>query len=83
MASDFLKISSLVYVVYISIVKAIGQSYQDNVQTYVYMFSVAMETLTDMVKMSFFAIFIILLLFLKLLKISIWHQERTNTKLLL
>ena len=38
-------------VVYIYIVKTIDQSYQDNARTSVYMFTVAMETLTNEAKM--------------------------------
>ena len=70
--------------VYLYIIKATHQSYLDYAQQSVCMFTVAMETPTNKVKMTFFTFFFILLLFSKLLlKISIPHHTRTNTKLLL
>ena len=48
------------------------------------MFTVAMEIPTNKVKMPFFMIFHVFLLFLKfLIKFLIPHHVRTNTKLLL
>ena len=76
--------SFLFCVVYINIIKVVCHSYQDYTETSVCMFTVAMETPINKVKMSFFIIFDIFLLILKLLiKISVLHHERTNTKLLL
>ena len=70
-------------VVYIHIIKAKSHSYQHYAQTSVCMFTVAMETPPDKVKMIFFMIFNIFLLFRKLLiKILIPHHARTNTKFL-
>ena len=70
-------------VVYIHIIKAKGHSYQHYAQTSVCMFTVATETPPDKVKMTFFMIFNIFLLFRKLLiKILIQHHARTNTKFL-
>ena len=70
-------------VVYLYIIKATSHSYQDYAKTSVCMFTVAMETPTNKVKMPFVTIFILLLFSKLLLKISIPHHTRTNTKLLL
>ena len=61
----------LIYSFYIHIIKTICHSYQD----YVQMFTVAMETPTNNVKMPFCIIFNIFLLFPKpQIKISIPHK---------
>ena len=61
-----------------------GYSYQDYAQTSVCMFTVTMETPIHKVKMPIFIIFNVLLPSSKLLiKISILHHARTNSKLLL
>ena len=80
LASDFLKIwSFLFYVVYIHIIKGLCHSYQDNAQTSVCTSSVAMETPTNNVKMTFFISCYIFLLFLVLLiRISIPRHTRTK-----
>ena len=71
-------------VINIHIIKAICHSYQDCAQKFVCMLTVAMEILTNKVKMTFFIIYDIFLLFQKLpIKISIPYHARTNTKLLL
>ena len=67
MASDFLKIrSSIFYIVNTHIMKAVCHSNKTYTQTSVYMLSVTMETQTTTMKMLFFKIFNIVLLFLEL-----------------
>ena len=79
MIARFTYVSKNYYLLYLMI-KGICHSYQDYAQTSVCMFTVAMETLTNMAKMPFFIFFDIFLLFLELLiKISILHHTRTNT----
>ena len=74
----------LIFGVNIHIIKAICHSYQDYAQRSVCMFTVAMEMPTNKIKMTFFMIYDIFLLFQKLpIKISIPHHTRTNTKLVL
>ena len=68
----------------IHIIKAICHSYQNYAQSSVCTFTVAMETSTNKVKITFFMMYDIFLLFQKLpIKVSIPHHARTNTKLLL
>ena len=85
LASDFLKMCSCLFcVVDIHIIKAICHCFQIIDQTSVGTFDVAMETLENKVKMHFFLIFYMFLLFSEILiKIAIPHHPRTNTKLLL
>ena len=85
LASGFLKMWSFFFcVIYLYIIKATRHTYQDYAKKSVCMFTIAMETPTNKVKMPFFTFFFILLLFSKrLLKVSIPHHTRTNTKLLL
>ena len=52
--------------VYIHLIRGICRSYQDFAQTSLCMFSVAMETPTNKVKMTFFILFDVCLLFLLL-----------------
>ena len=68
----------------IHIIKVICYSLQDNVQTSFCMFNVAMETLTNKVKIKYCILLDIFLLFPKIqTKVSIQNHTRTNTKLLL
>ena len=77
LASGFLKIWSFFFcVVYLYIMKATCHSYQDYAQKSVWLFTAAMETPTNKVKMPFFTFFFILLLFSKLLLRFQYHTTR-------